>query len=129
MALLDHDQRELQERTFERLRGSFDARADLHWFLSNVLDFVVGHASFLNVNIPGSENSVLEHPAHFWWRLTIRGLLARMLFEADRDLDYMTDILYLLVNAQTVLFQRNTMHYDVERIRANLCKTVDSLIA
>ncbi len=129
MALLDHDQRELQERTFEHLRGSFDAQADLHWFLSAVLDFVLGHASLLSVNIPGPENYILEHPAHFWWRLTIRGLLGRLAFDSDRDLDYMTDILYLLVNVQTVLFQRNSMQYDVERIRTNLCKTVDTLIS
>ncbi len=128
MALLDHDQLELQESTFARLRSSFDARADLHWFLSAVLDFVLGHASLLNVPIPGADSNVLEHPAHLWWRLTIRGLLGRITFDSTRDLDYMADTLYLLVNVQTILFQRNFRHYDVERIRTNLCQTVDLLI-
>ena len=128
LALLDHDQRELQERTFDRLRTSFDVRADLHWFLVAVLDFVVGHATLLKSGVPSPDLNVMIHPAHLWWRQTIRGLLERIALDGAGDLDYASDVLYLMLNVHTVEFQRDFLHYDVERIRAGLLATLGQLI-
>jgi len=120
--LLDDDQRDLQTRTFAHLRTSNDPRASLKWFLGEVLQLIERNRSVLS-RLIGFE--LLDHPAHWWWRQTIRGLLARM--GAGSDLDYTADLIYVMVDVQTVLYQRIGRGYTLERIATGLEDTVDRL--
>lgn len=109
-ALLDQDMRELQERALLYMRQQFDARATLSWFLAEVARFVIRNSDLLMVN-PGL---MLAHPAHLWWRQTIRGLLTRA--GAQGDIDYLADILYVMLDVQVIRFQRAGSGYTPERI-------------
>lgn len=125
LALLDADQRELQARTFTLLREGGDAKANLRWFLGETYAFVSRNLPLLNVD-GMSSGSMLDHPAHLWWRMTIRGLLAQA--NPNIDADYSADVLYVLLDAHTILFQRNTAGYDSDRIIDGLLATLDRLL-
>ncbi len=117
-ALLDHDMRALQERVLLRLRQQGDARADLAWFVEEVARFVISNADLLMAS-PGL---MLAHPAHLWWRQTVRGLLQRAGF--DGDLDYFADAIYVLLDVRAINFQRRALNDDPERIVAGLRRLV-----
>ncbi len=119
-ALLDDDQRDLQTRTFAHLRTSSDPRASLKWFLGEVLQFIERNRGVLS-RLIGFE--LLDHPAHYWWRQTIRGLLTRT--GAAGDLDYTADLIYVMVDVQTVLYQRIGRGYTLERIAVGLEDVID----
>jgi AcrR family transcriptional regulator len=125
-ALLDGSQRQLQERTFARLREVPDAPlANLIWFLNAVLDFVEANLDLL---APGSLLNIypiLEHQAHDWWRLTIRGLLLKLNF--PMDVEFAADSLYVLVDPRTVHYMKVVRGYETARIRAGLTDTVSRI--
>ncbi|MCC6613882.1 MAG: helix-turn-helix transcriptional regulator [Anaerolineae bacterium] len=123
--LLDEDQRALQARTFAHLREGSNPATDLRWFLGETYAFVSRNLALLNVD-GASGISTLDHPAHTWWRMTIRGLLAQA--NPDMDVDYAADVLYVLLDPRTILFQRNTMGYDADRIVDGLFATLDRLL-
>jgi AcrR family transcriptional regulator len=109
--LIDTDQRDLQERTFQHLRAHMaDPAACLDWFLGEVVAFVGRHQALFFGQMGDTSVSLLDHPAHQWWRLTIRGLLARL--RPVLDLDYATDVLYLLLDPRTIHFQKLRHGYD-----------------
>jgi AcrR family transcriptional regulator len=119
-ALLDHDQRDLQARVFERLRLSpVTPRETLYWFMHELIGFVDRNLPLLCAE---STSHSLEFPAHWWWRQTIRGLLTQAQFVGD--LDAITDSLYILTDIHAVRFQRHVRGYSVERI----CDGLDLLI-
>lgn len=122
-ALLDHDQRHLQERSLEYMRTNGNALDNLGWFLVEVALFVDRNSELLCV---GNNHSIaLEHPAHWWWRQTIRGLLGQL--NLSGDLDYMTDLLYVMLDVRSIYFQRQTQGYSIARITDGLRETLARL--
>jgi AcrR family transcriptional regulator len=125
-ALLDQDQRNLQDRTLLRLRQNHPPLEDLSWYLDQVIAFVIRNLFMLRVVGDGAP-ATLENAAHIWWRQTIRGLLGRA--NVSGDLDYLADTLYVLLDPQTICYQMHTCHYDQERILAGLHEVMDRLVA
>ncbi len=70
--------------------------------------------------------SILQHPGHLWWRQTIHGLLQEI--APPGDLDYTADVLYVMLDVQTLRFQRYTLGYDLERILDGMVTTIDRLL-
>lgn len=126
LGLLDKDQRELQERTLQRLRAHGNPYADLRWFIGQVLDFVHAHLKWLRVGDLNEGASSLEHPAHLWWRQTIRSLLEQL--GVSGDVDYKADVLYVMLNPYTQDFQRSALGYSRERVEQGLLDTLDQLM-
>lgn len=125
--LIDSEQRDLQNRTLERLRQQPDnPLGNLRWFLEQVVYFVDRHLELLFSGVI-SAPLMLDHPAHLWWRQTIRGLLAAL--RPSLDLDYAADMLYIMLDARTIYYQRTVRHYDAERIIAGLHDIVDHLVS
>lgn len=137
-ALLDHETRDLQERALRRLQNFGDPHDDLIWFLEQVALFVMRNARLLCVS--GSQRPerredgeperefpqlTLNHPAHLWWRMTIRGLLQRI--QPSGDVDYAADVLYVMLDVHTIYFQRETLGYDIPRIINGLTSTLNAL--
>jgi AcrR family transcriptional regulator len=123
-ALLDAEQRDLQARTFAYLLAQpGDPAQQLRWFIGEAFAFVSRNLSQMYVDDPLVACSLLDHPAHLWWRLTIRGLLARI--HPGTDVDYAADVLYVMLDARTIAFQRNALGYDIDRIVSGLLATVD----
>jgi AcrR family transcriptional regulator len=140
-ALLDAEQRDLQNRALAHFRADGCARDNLRWFMREVAQFVIRNEAMLNP----TADTVIEHQAHYWWRQTIRGLLAQAtrtpdlssgmggvsidtahktpdtaIETAPLDLDYATDVLYMMLSTRTIRFQRYSMNYAPERIVAGL---------
>lgn len=112
-ALLDDDQRQLQDRTLRRLRQGDPPLQNLEWFLAEVAAFVARNEALLSVE--GHDlQPMLAHPAHQWWRQTIRGLLGQA--RVAGDMDYVADVLYVMLDARTLSFQRHNLGYSFERI-------------
>jgi len=118
MALLDEDQRELQERTLQRLRENHDPLDNLRWFVLQVLAFVENNRRLLCVSSSERPVSMLEHPAHLWWRQTIRQLITRL--NPIGDADYMADVLYIMLDSSTNAFQRDSLGYARQRVEDGL---------
>ncbi len=125
--LIDYDQRDLQERTFQYLRERVTDPADcLYWFLGEVVAFVGRHQDLFFGHLGTRTLSLLDHPAHQWWRLTLRGLLARL--RPAIELDYATDVLYLLIDPRTIHFQKQRHGYDDAELVRHLVNTARQLI-
>ena len=126
-ALLDEDMREFQSATLTQLRATPDVIEALKWFLQAAIDYVDGHSELLHEAAIQSGMNMLGHPAHFWWWQTIYGLLARL--ELKSDVSYIADSLYMMLDVNTIRFQRRRHNYDSERIVAGLHMLLDRLIA
>lgn len=126
-ALLDHEQRELQERTLIRLSEGGDAVETLSWFLAEIAQFVDQNGSLLCEGMGQIEAMGLGHPAHMWWRQTIRALLVQI--GRPIDVDYTADILYIMLDVHVAYFQRKVMGYDSSQIINGLLNTVMRLLA
>lgn len=124
-ALLDDEQRQLQERTLHRLRGG-NALENLHWFLREVVRFVSDNEELLYVQMPVGGVPMLAHPAHLWWRQTIRGLLGQLRLVGD--LDYLSDVLYVMLDARTITFQRRSLGYSFDRVQQGIEGVLNRLI-
>lgn len=121
--LLDHDQRQLQERSLEHLRQGGQPTDNLFWFLENVLSFVWRKLDMLG----GAEGWMpLDFPAHYWWRQTIRGLIRQI--APTFDAEYLADVLYLMIDPRTILYQRDARHLDSDQIAASLKEIARRLI-
>jgi len=113
-ALLDEDMRAFQQSTLEQIRACDNPFDSLQWFLEKAATYIVDHNELLIEAANQGGVDMLNHPAHIWWRQTIVGLLARL--ELDTDIGYMADILYVMLDAQTIRFQRRVQGYDLKRI-------------
>lgn len=122
--LLDEDQRNLQARTLEQMRSQTDPLLNLRWFLTEVLLFVERHNKMLCVN--SNAVDTLQHSAHWWWRQTIRALLAQL--NPTADLDYLADAIYTLLDVHNVYFLREIRGYSLERVTAGIVSIVESMI-
>ncbi len=123
--LIDQDQRDLQERTLARLREQGDPLADLEWFLREAVAFVARNQAV--VFAVASLGTMLDHPAHLWWRQTIRGLLTRL--KLPIDVEYTADMLFVMLDPRTIHFQTTARGYSFERIADSLVAVLDRLVA
>lgn len=113
-ALLDEDMRAFQQRTLDYLRQNGDPYTSLCWFAEQSATYVVNHNALLaEVSNQGGVD-MLSHPAHVWWRQTIVGLLSRL--DLDADTSYIADMLYIMLDVQSIRFQRRVQGYDLQRI-------------
>jgi AcrR family transcriptional regulator len=125
-ALLGEHDEELQNRVLQRLRAAADPLGNLRWFLAEIVrDVLENKLPLLSGN--SSYMSSLEHPAHWWVRQTIRGLLEQG--HIPGDLDYMADTLYVMTDVHPLHFLHCNRGYEVERILERLLTTMDSLLA
>jgi len=122
-ALLDEDQRDLQQRTLHRLAQQNEPVEDLCWFVREVMAFIERNRPFLSFE---EGLSMLGHPAHFWWRQTIRALLQKI--NPAIDLDYATDVIYVMLDVRTTHFQRYGLNYTFERMLDGLETTIVKLL-
>ena len=122
--LIDKDQRDLQDRTLLRLRAQGDALDDLDWFLREVIAFVIRNQAL--VFAEASLGVLLGHPAHLWWRQTIRGLLARI--NPSVDLDYTADMLFVMLDPRTIHYQLTARRYNEARIASGLSAALHQLV-
>lgn len=126
--LIDSDQRDLQDRTLRHLReNAGDPRGNLRWFLGEVLAFVERNRELLFSAIIGGAGVMLGHPAHSWWRQTIRGLL--MQIKPSVDIDYATDVLFVMLDARTIHYQQTSNRYTCQRVQSGLLDILEHLIA
>jgi AcrR family transcriptional regulator len=125
-ALLDEDMREFQQQTLTHLRSTPDALKALKWFLQHTIEYVDGHSELLREASNRGGVDTLRHPAHFWWRQTIYGLLLRL--ELAGDVEYMADTLYIMLDVATIRFQRRGQNYGLERIVAGVQMVLDSFL-
>lgn len=130
-ALLDQEMRELQTNTLQRARTHHDGYENLRWFLAASATFVHENSDILFAGLEVSPLSFLQSPAHLWWRPTIRGFLQQIKAQYDNslpdDLDYLTDVLYVLLDVGTIRFQQN-QGYSLERIIDGLHLTMNRII-
>jgi AcrR family transcriptional regulator len=126
-ALLDQEQREMQETTLRRLRaGGTTPGDDLRWFTEQAADFVLRNLDLLYAGQAGATAVTLELPAHLWWRQTIRNLLNRL--DVCESLDYMSDTLYIMLHPNTLHFQRLRLGYSRQQIFTGLSDLISKLM-
>jgi len=123
-ALLDEAQRQLQTRTFEHMRLGHAPGENLRWFVREVLDFVDRNAALLCAGQSVVES--LQHPAHWWWRQTIQGLLTQI--NPPADVDYLTDMLYTMLEVHTVYYMRQVRGYSLERVGDGMTGVLDQIL-
>ena len=124
-ALLDESQRDLQERTFATLRSGTDPYEKLVWFLEQVIHYVTANIALLFASNGSLAASHLIHPAHIWWRETIRGLLSQM--KVEGNVSYLTDVIYVMLDVVTIRFQTESLGYTTEQVIGGLVETLDRL--
>ena len=124
--LLDEDQRDLQDRALLYFRNQRDPLVNLRWFLAEVVDFVERNSALLCVGAVDAGLKSLEHPAHLWWRHTIRAFLQQI--NPHIDVDYAADVLYVMLDVHVAYFQRVTLGYDTPRIIDGITSTLSQLI-
>lgn len=125
MALLDSDMHDLQERVFVHLRQPCTAREKLAWFLETVGRYIIGHMALLDPQ-DGRPNMFLTHPAHYWWRHTIRGLLAQI--PECEDVEAVSDLLYILLDVHALRYQINAQNRTEEEVVQRLRFAVARLV-
>jgi AcrR family transcriptional regulator len=126
-ALLDEAMRDFQARTLERLGAPESAYDKLRWFVRESAVYVDRHMLLLReAAAQTSPGGTLAHPAHYWWRQTIYGLLEQ--HNQTGDLDYLTDVLYVMLDIQTLHFQRHLQGYTLERVIQGLFATLERLV-
>lgn len=125
-ALLDQAIRDFQARTLERLSAPDTPAEKLRWFLGEVVTYVDRHIVLLyEASQTTTRTELMQHPAHYWWRQTIAGLLEQMDPAGDRG--YMVDLLYVMTDADTIRYLRQMQGYALERIIAGLWLTFERL--
>lgn len=122
-ALLNDDQRAVQDRTLERMRQQPDALDNLLWFLNEVVLFVERNSAFL-CSATGVSGS-LQHPAHWWWRQTIHALVRQINLPGDPD--FIADTLYVMCDVHTIYFLRQVRGYSHDRVMNGLYDLVQKL--
>lgn len=115
LALLDEDQRDLQQRSLAQMRQSGDPEQNLRWFVTEVLQFVDRNSQLLCVNGAGAAS--LQTAAHWWWRQTIRGLLEQL--EAPGNLDFIADSIYLMLEVHNIYFLRQVRGFSLDQVTTN----------
>jgi len=124
-ALLDEDMRDFQTRTLGLPAAGSAPYQTLCWFLREAVGYVDTHIVLLReAALQG--RSMLRHPAHVWWRQTIRALLEQL--QVFGDIDYLTDMLYIMMDVQAICFQRDVQGYSLARIQDGLVSVLDRFV-
>ncbi len=123
--LIDQDQRDLQNRALARLRTGGDPLDHLEWFLREVVAFLDRNEAIVFTEI--AESMALGHPAHFWWRQTIRGLLLQI--NPHIDIEYSADVLFIMLDPRTIRYQKTGRGLTSNRIVNSLIGLLHQLIA
>lgn len=123
--LIDQDQRDLQDRTLARLRLGGSPSGDLEWFLREVIAFVIRNQAL--VFAEAAIGALIDHPAHLWWRQTIRGLLPRI--NPRIDVEYTTDVLFVMLDPRTIHYQITSRRYSEAHIADGLIAMLQRLSA
>lgn len=123
--LLDDEQRAFQENTFAYLRQQPDPGEALRWFVTEAIAFVERNLEMLGMH---TQAAPLNHPAHLWWRQTVRGLLGQVRPAVPVLNEYDADALYVLLDARTMRFQQQR-GATPSQIRAGLNALIDRLLA
>ncbi|MCS6835586.1 MAG: TetR/AcrR family transcriptional regulator [Anaerolineae bacterium] len=119
LALLDEDMRALQANTFQLLGQNLSASAKLLGFCELVYDYVDAHEDYLCSVAQQSDGRFLQDPAHLWWWQTVYGLLRQLPMAEDRARALATAI-YVLLDVQTLRFQRAQFGHDRQAIMAQI---------
>lgn len=114
--IIDQDQRDLQNRTLARLRGGGSPSENLEWFLREVVAFVSRNQAFVFAASGLVPN--VDHPAHVWWRQTIRGLLMRI--QPNLDADYLADVFFIMLDPRTINYQITARGFSFEQVADSL---------
>jgi AcrR family transcriptional regulator len=127
MALLDEDQRNLQDRTLRRMRDEGANLEMLKWFIAEVLLFTERNQELLCVSA-GESGPVgsLAHPAHWWWRVTLRGLVAQI--NTTCNADYVADAIFVLLDVHNLFFLRQERGYSLEQVTTNMQAMIENML-
>lgn len=120
-ALLDQEQRDLQEATLRRLRQNKNVHDNLQWFLKQAGLFVLRNEDLLHAGVENEQAVALNVSAHLWWRQTIANLLSQM--NLEHDISYLSDVLYVMLHISTIRFQRHALNYSPDKIIDGLLET------
>ncbi len=117
-ALLDDEQRAFQEQTIAYFRQSNDTTCQkLEQFVVQICGFTQRNLALLVEAVPGPANHAnedLNHPAHRWQWQTIVGLLSQT--DVNIDVEYVADVIYVMLAPHTYHFQNHVRGYDHQRI-------------
>jgi AcrR family transcriptional regulator len=126
-ALLDEAMHDFQARTLSRFQSPGQPIEKLLWFLREVVLYVDRNRLLLSEAAEqGRHAKTLLHPAHIWWRMTIVGLLNQIPYRGDTD--YAADMLYIMLDVQTLRFQRDIQGYSLERIQTAIQQVLKQLV-
>ena len=127
MAMLDEDQRDMQDRTLRRMRDNDDPLDVLKWFIAEVLAFTERNSALLCATAgEGGTVGSLTHPAHWWWRQTVRGLVGRI--NTACDADYLADAIFVLLDVHNLYFLRQQRGHSLEQVVLNMQEMVERMV-
>jgi AcrR family transcriptional regulator len=126
LALLDADMQALQARVFASLADPQPPMEKLRWFLEAAALYVIDHLEFLLESAETCPETIRLHPAHDWWRLTLYGLLRQI--PTCTEPEIAADVLYLMLDAQTIRYQQHARGYSSQRIIHGLHYTLERLV-
>lgn len=126
LALLDTDMQALQTRVLAMLASPQPVEDKLRWFLQEAAHYVIAHLELLLESVDTRPEAIRLHPAHDWWRMTLYGLLRQIPTCAEPDIA--ADVLYLMLDVQTIRYQHFARDYSPERIVYGLHYTLARLI-
>lgn len=123
--LIDQDQRDLQNRALARMRSGGDPLDHLEWFLREVIAFIERNDAILLTEV--ADSMALGHPAHLWWRQTIRGLLLQI--NPHINIDYSADVLFVMLDPRTIRYQKTGRGLTSDAVVSGLIDLLHQLIA
>ena len=127
MAMLDEDQRDLQDRTLRQMRDSGPTLASLHWFVREVLLFTERNSQLLCVSAgDNGPSGSLAHPAHWWWRQTLRGMIAQI--NPAQNAEYLADAIFVLLDVHNIYFLQHERGYSLEQITDNMNQMIERMV-
>jgi AcrR family transcriptional regulator len=125
-ALVEHEAELFREQVTERTKIDETPRDTLHWFVDQALSFALRNSGLLCEATNHAPNASLGHPTRLWWREVLHGLFTRA--GAATDPCYAADTIYMMLDAQTLYFQQQSLGYDVTSLSTNLHALVDSVL-
>ncbi|MCA0456601.1 MAG: TetR/AcrR family transcriptional regulator [Chloroflexi bacterium] len=127
MAMLDEDQRDLQDRTLRQMRDNGPTLETLQWFVREVLLFTKRNGQLLCAG--ASDNGPagsLAHPAHWWWRQTLRGMISQI--NPAQNAEYLADAIFVLLDVHNIYFLQNERGYSLEQITDNMNQMIERMV-